>query len=395
MAYYKYTAYSKTGSRVSGIRFGADSDMVKSIVKSQGLVVDSIKETNVLGGKSVKSREITEVTSKMSTLLDSGFQLNATLSFVMKNTDNLLLQEVFYTVDKEVKEGKSFADSLKEYSKIFSNIYINMVNVGEKNGILDKVLQDLANFLEQRDEFRKHIKSALTYPFIMIFVLFASLFALLFFVVPEFSKMLLSLNTKLPALTKFLFNLSNWLHKFWYVPFLSLLGLFIILKLLFTNKRFYYWWSRNKLRIPIFGEFFLKNELLSFIRVMELSLERGMEFVEAFNGAKNVMNNKYIRNQFSEIYNRIKMGERLGNVFNDYQFLPAMFREMMNVGDESGNLSHVMKKLNTTYQKDIEDQLDLLLGLIEPIITLVMGVVIGGIVAAIMLPMLEAAGNMK
>jgi len=387
MAYYKYSAISKNGVKVNKIAFSHDQDSLLQQLHSEAFDVLTIKETKPMMSKTVALTELLEICEKISTLLESGFQLNTALEFVRKNSKNLHIQEVFYNIDNDVKEGMSFADSLAEYPKIFDLVFINMVRVGEKNGILAQVMKDMNNYLEERDNFNKKIKGALTYPAVMVFVLIITMVIMFFFILPHFAKMFGDMGAKLPSITKFTLDLSSSLRHHWFIIFAPTVLCGILLRFFFKTRFFLSFWNKNIIRFPVIGGFVIKSNLLSFTRVMRLSLDKGMEFVEAFNGAKNVMKNEFIKDIFSGIYNEIKMGTRIGTAFSEYEIFPDMFKEMIKLGDETGSLPLVLGKVESSYEKEISRRIEGFLGLIEPLMTLVMGLIVGGVAASIMIPM--------
>ncbi len=337
----------------------------------------------------IRRRDITFFTRQLADLLESGLPLMRALDVLWEQTENRRLQEVLASLVSQVREGKSFSEALALYPKIFSNLYVNMVKSGEVGGMLSEVLARLADFGEKEEELRAKVRTALAYPILILFVGMATVAVLLIFVVPKLVSLFQDVGQILPLPTRILIELSQGLVHYWWV----VLSMVVLSVFLLTRGRL----SQRvrlaidgvKLRLPVWGPLIKKVEIANFARSLATLLSHGVPILQAMQVVVQATENELLRGEFERIGEQLKGGTTLSQEIRRGRMFPALVTNMVAVGEEAGNLDRSLFKIADTYEREADRAMKLMTTLVEPVMILVMGSIVGFIVIAMLMPIFE------
>jgi len=337
----------------------------------------------------VRRRDITIFTRQLADLLESGLPLMRALDILREQTESRRLKEVLASLASQVREGKSFSEALTLYPKIFSNLYVNMVKSGELGGMLSEVLARLADFGERAEELRAKVRAALAYPILILFVGMATVAVLLIFVVPKLVSLFQDMGQILPLPTRILVEVSQGLVQYWWV-ILSVvaLGIFLLrrgglpqgVRLALDGV---------KLRLPVWGSLIKKVEIASFARSLATLLGHGVPILQAMQVVVQATENELLRGEFKRIGEQIKGGTTLSQEIRRGRLFPPLVTNMVAVGEEAGTLDRSLLKIADTYEREADRAMKLMTSLVEPVMILVMGSVVGFIVISMLMPIFQ------
>ncbi len=402
MPVYEYRGLNSSGKTVKGI-LDADSDVAaREKLRSSGIFPVEVKEAlskpkglpsgpgsmvRLLRG--VKPGEVSVMTRQLSTLLGAGVPLVRSLDSLITQMTNPLFKRVMAQIKESVNEGNSLAFSLSQHPKIFSNVYVNMVQSGEASGSLDVVLDRLAEFGERQQALRGRFKAALAYPIFMFFIGTIVLFVLITFIVPNITKVFTEMRQALPLPTIVLIKVGNFLFSYWWVIVLCFLGGILILRHIKKRPRVQYLWDKLKLRVPVFGPLNQKMALARFGRTLGSLLQSGVSLITALQIVSRIVDNTLIERVIVDAVDDIEEGQSLAGSLSKSPWFPSMAVQMMSVGEQSGELEAMLHKIADTQEREVESQIIALTSMLEPIMILVMAVMVAFIVFSILLPILE------
>ncbi len=404
MTVFEYSALTDKGKKKRGI---VDADSIVSAglkLRQQNIFPTSINEikseistnnysirlfpNNIIFSK-IRKAEIAVVTRQLATLLSAGFPLVTALSTIVTQTESKALQKVFSKIKESIEEGKSFSQALSQYPSVFSNVYINMVHAGESSGTLELVLERLADITEKQEETRKKIETSLAYPILMSITGAAVLVFLITYIVPGIIKIFTDMNQQLPAPTRLLISISSFFQSFWWILLLiPIIITFIIYALRKTAKGLEIT-DKTLLIIPKIGKMIKKNAIARFAGILASLLANGVPMLTALDISRNTTGNSVIKNRITSAAELVKQGGELGNALDGSKEFPSLAIQMIKVGEKSGKLELMLEKTAQLFQKETESSLIAMTALLEPIIILIMGAVVGFIVLAICLPIFE------
>lgn len=402
MPVYEYTALDGSGKSMNGI-IDADSAMAaRQRLRGSGVFPVEVKETSsrprdLRSGpvsvsallKRVKPVEVSVATRQLSILLAAGVPLVASLEALISQTTNPPLRKIMAQIKESVNEGNSLAYALSQHPRTFSNIYVNMVRAGEASGSLDVVLDRLADLGEHQQALKSRFKAALAYPVFMFFIGTLVLFFLITFIVPNITQIFREMHHTLPIPTIVLITVSNFLKSFWWLILLATVCGIVILRRLIKNPRGHYVWDGIKLRIPILGAVNRKMALARFGRTLGSLLQAGVPLISALQIVRNIVNNIIIADVIDNAVEEIEAGKSLAGSLSKSQWFPSIVVQMISVGEQSGELETMLSKVADTYERDVESQIMAMTALLEPVMILVMGLIVGFIVVSILLPIFE------
>ncbi|MFH2060719.1 MAG: type II secretion system inner membrane protein GspF [Pseudomonadota bacterium] len=405
MAVFDYKALNSKGKKISGIIDAQSSLAAKSKLRKQNIfpssltriestsATDKTKKNNLFSGfrlfSSIGSAELAMITRQLSTLLSAGFPLVKALSTLILQTKSKMMQKILSQLKDAVEEGSSFANALALYPGVFSPIFINMVTAGESSGTLEIVLERLADFTENKDASKKKIQATLAYPVLMSLIGCAVLMVLLTYVVPGIVNIFTDMNQKLPLPTTLLIMVSDFFSSFWWAILLApVLVLFIIFLIRKTPKGALFT-DRLLLMLPIIGSLLKKTIAARFTRTMGSLLENGVPLLTALGITRNVAGNTVIAALISDACDTVEQGGELGDVLSASKYFPNLASQMIKIGETSGELEKMLEKTADLFEKDVQIAITSATALIEPMIILAMGVVVGCIIMAICLPIFE------
>ena len=402
MPVYEYTALDRSGKSVNGIVDADSAVTARQKLRGSEIFPVEIKETSSKPKdlrsrqisvsallKRIKPGEISVATRQLSTLLGAGVPLVASLDALVLQIVNPPLKKTMAEIKESVNEGNSLAYALSQHSRIFSNIYINMVRAGEASGSLDVVLDRLADLGERQQALSGRFKAALAYPVFMFFIGTLVLFFLVTFVVPNITQIFKEMHQTLPIPTVVLISVSNFLKSFWWLILLAAGCGIVIIRHLIKTPKGQYVWDKISLRIPLFGAISRKMVLARFGRTLGSLLHSGVPLISALQIVRNIVNNIIIAQVIDNAVEEIEAGKSLSGSLSQSEWFPPIVVQMISVGEQSGELETMLSKVADTYERDVESQIMAMTAMLEPVMILVMGLVVGFIVVSILLPIFE------
>ncbi len=406
MPKYKYTAIDQSGKEKMGKLEAATDQDAATQVSAMGLMVTEL--TLIGGGKSavsasgkgggfsfgsiVNQEGLTLFTRQLSTLLQAGLPLVKSLDVMIKQEKNLKFQAVISGIADSVKSGNNFSDGLAQHPKIFDRLFINMVKAGEAGGVLDVVLSRLAGFMEKSLKTKKKVQSAMTYPVVVLVFALGIVSLLMVAVVPKFQTIfadMLGPNAKLPALTMFVIAISDFVQNHILITIILVIAFFVGLKLFLRTKQGIRTFDTLALKTPKFGELGTKAAVSRFTRTFGTLLSSGVPILQALVITRDIIGNTIIMDALDKVHDRVRDGESLAMPLEQTKVFPAMVTSMIDVGEETGQLSEMLNRIADNYDEDLDNAVAGITSLIEPLMIIFLAVVVGTIVIALFMPIIE------
>lgn len=337
----------------------------------------------------VRSRDLTVFTRQLASLLKSGVPILRSLGIIAEQTASAGLKNILYTVQRAVKEGAPFSSVLARYPRIFSALYIAMIRTGEDSGSLPEVLLRIAEYRQKQEEMFSRFKMAMVYPVLMVLVGIGTIVFMLTYVMPRLMGIYTTIGRELPVPTRILLAASDLLrqHWLWMVIVLAVGGVLVERQSHTRQGRLAI--GQFLLGLPVFGGIILKAELSRFARTLELLLGSGLPILKALTITIPVLQNEAVRTQLTGCYKTLEQGGTFTSSLRNSRIIPAFMTNLISVGEESGKLSDALRELADSYERDTDETLRILNSLLEPVMILVMGVIVGFIVMAMLLPIFE------
>lgn len=395
MAVYKYVAKSKEAQTLSGVLEAKTQSEAEDILRSKNLVIISLRETQgkgllkkKLAGK-VALDDLVVFSRQLATMIDSGMTLVSSLDILRAQTENKMLAQIIHQLYNDVESGKSFCDAIAKYPAAFSEFYINMIKAGEASGTLDAVLERLALYLEKTAALRRKVQSSLVYPAVIVSMAVLITSVLLIKVVPTFKSIFETLGGKLPLPTQILILISDVFRQFFLVFLIILILLVIWLKRYIATPKGRYLFDKLTLRLPVFGTLFLKAAVARFTRTFSTLVKSGIPILNALEIVAKTAGNKVIEEAIENSRQAVRQGESISSPLERSKVLPVMVVRMIGVGEKTGELEKMLGKIADFYEEQVDNAVSGLTSVIEPIVIALLGIVIGGIVIALFLPIFK------
>lgn len=399
MPTFSYTARTTTGDIKSGERDGKSRDEVVNFLRTQKLVPVKIEEkAKKTGGfgQSVPTKGVVIFTRQFATMINSGLPLVQSLDILAKQSDNKILQKVIGQVLYDVESGQTLADAMRSQPKTFTDLFVNMVAAGEAGGILDTILLRLAVFLEKADALKRKIKGAMIYPAVIFTVAGIAVTVLLLFVIPVFQRMFDSAGVALPGPTLFVVGMSKVLQKWWWAMGLSVFMFVTLLKQWYKTPTGQLFLDRLILNIPVLGPLQRKAAIARFTRTLGTLVSSGVSILDGLEITARTAGNRVLHDAIMESRASIAGGETISDPLKRCGVFPPMVTSMINVGEQTGGLDEMLTKIADFYDEEVDSAVDALLAAMEPIMIVFLGVVVGGMIIAMYLPifdMMNAVGG--
>lgn len=408
MTTYNYSATSADGSKITkGTMDAADETAVMQALKKQNLrplsVTQEKKGGSSLSGlfgpsKKVKSEDLVIFTRQLSAMVGAGVPLLRSLNALEQHSESPALKAVLVDVVKNVEGGATLGDSLAKHPSTFSDVYVNMVRAGETAGILDEILKRLALQQEKSASIRKKIKSAMTYPMVLLVITILAFFGLMLFVIPQIGKMLLDLggpDAKLPVLTQAMLSISAFMISYWFIVIPGLvLGIWALLRYIKTptgKKQFH----RLVLHVPAVNGIIRKVVVARFSRTFSALAGAGVSIIETMTVTAHALGNVVYEESLLAAVDKVKNGQQLSHVLEEDGLYPAIVSQMLSVGEETGQTDTVLIKVAEFYEEEVDTAINGLSSIIEPVMIVIMGGAVGLIAASVMGPIASLAQNIK
>src|SRR6185312_1133697 len=390
MPTFAYTARTLSGELKNATMDAANRDEVVANLRRQKLVVVKVdEETKKKKGGKVKTRDIVIFTRQFSTMINSGLPLVQALDILSRQSENKALQDVTHQVVYDVESGHTVADALRRHPKAFTDLYVNMVAAGEAGGILDTILLRLATFLEKNDALVGKVKSAMIYPAVIMSVAFVAIVVLLIFVIPVFQNMFASVNLALPLPTRVVIGLSSFLKHYWWLIGAGIWGSIFMLRQWYRTPAGRLQVDRVMLRMPILGDLLRKSAVSRFTRTLGTLISSGVSILDGLEITAKTAGNQVIHNAIMESRASIAGGDTISAPLQKSNVFPPMVISMIAVGEQTGGLDEMLTKIADFYDTEVDTAVSGLLSLMEPIMIVFLGVVVGGMVVAMYLPIFD------
>jgi general secretion pathway protein F len=384
---FSYTATTMEGSVIEGVIEAAEEKSAVEKLKNTGVIplkLAAPKEESVgrFWRRSAKGDVLT-FTTEISALLSAGLPLDRSLNILADISESKEMKSVIQSILKSIREGSAFSDALQRHPKIFSKLYVSMIRAGEVGGVLDVVLDKLGEFLETAKELRDHVISAMVYPVILVVTGGASIIVLLTFVLPRFTVIFAELGSALPLPTQILLSFSNALKSYWWLVLLALVAGWFLFRSYVKSSSGRYRWDAFKLKMA--GDVVRKLETARFCRTLGTLIKSGVPLLQALNNAKEVLTNQVIASAIDSVSKGTKEGKGIAVPLSETRVFPPLALSMIKVGEETGQLDTMLLKVATTYEKGLREALKRFMSLLEPLMILTMGLVIGFIVVSMLM----------
>ncbi|MGF2733422.1 type II secretion system F family protein [Marinobacter sp. DUT-1] len=390
---YIWQGKDRKGNKSKGELTGPNLALVKAQLRKQGIIPDKVKKKpKPLFGSSKKITpfDIAMLTRQLATMMKAGVPLVQSFDIVADGLENKGLQELVINIRNDISSGTSFAGALKKHPKYFDDLYCNLVDSGEKAGALEQMLDRIATYLEKTEILKKKVKKAMTYPIAVVVVAIIVTAILLVKVVPQFEALFQGFGADLPVFTQFVVNLSEWLQKWWFVVLVGIIGsIFLFRESKRRSRKFSDFIDKYTLKLPVVGEILDKSAVAKFGRVLSTTFAAGVPLVEALESVSGATGNAVYRDAVLNIKNDVSSGTQLQASMRQQDIFPVMAVQLTAIGEESGNLDEMLAKVAEHYEGVVDDLVDNLTALMEPMIMAVLGVLVGGLIIAMYLPIFQ------
>lgn len=383
----------RKGNKSKGEVSGTNLALVKAQLRKQGIIPDKVKKKPkpLLGGsKKITPFDIAMFTRQMATMMKAGVPLVQSFDIVTDGLENLGLKELIAAVRNDVASGTSFANALRRHPKYFDNLYCNLVDSGEKAGALEQMLDRIAMYLEKTETLKKKVKKAMTYPIAVVAVAIIVTAILLVKVVPQFESLFQGFGADLPVFTQFIINISEWMQQWWFIVLIAIVGaIFLFKEAKQRSQKFSDIIDRYILKLPIVGEILDKSAVAKFGRVLSTTFASGVPLVDALDSVAGATGNAVYRDAVLKIKDEVSSGTQLQASMKTTGVFPVMAVQLTAIGEESGNLDEMLEKVADHYEGVVDDMVDNLTALMEPMIMAVLGVLVGGLIVGMYLPIFQ------
>src|SRR3989339_120852 len=402
MSRFKYQATNSQNRKISGLVEARNENEAIEILKDKSYEIVSIEEKRSgFGGginnifSKISAKDLVVFSRQFAVLISANVALVQSLKLLVEQTSNEKLKMAISEIADEVDGGTKLSDSLGQRSHIFSNFFVNVVRSGESSGKLDEVLNYLADELEKDYDMNAKIKGAMIYPaFVMVMMLGVGT-VMMIFVVPKLTDMLAESGGELPIATKLLMAISSFLVNYWYILVISVVGLFFGFRFIYKTKLGKKIIDKVLLHLPIFGNLLQKIYIVRFTRSLQTLIMGGVTISKALGITASVVDNAIYSHIISETKREVEDGNSITTILSESKEIPSMLSQMMKVGEKTGRLDLVLEKITIFYSREINNIVANLMTLMEPIIMVIMGIGVGVMVAAIILPMYQMATSLQ
>lgn len=391
---YQWEGVNGAGQLVNGVIEARSIAIAKAELRKQSIFIKKIaKKRKPLfdrKNKKIKPGDITVFSRQMATMIEAGIPIIQSFDIVAKGQTNNRMKDLIYAIKKDVESGSTLAESLSKYPVFFNELFCNLVDAGEKSGSLDVMLDKVATYKEKVESIKKKIKKALNYPVAVIVIAFIVTAVLLTFVVPQFESLFKGFGADLPAFTRAVISLSKGFQHFWYLIFGTLIGaIYGFVYALKHSEKFAHTIDRSMLKLPIIGTILEQAAIARFTRTLSITFAAGLPLVEALDAVAGATGNILFAEATFKIKDEISSGLQMHLAMENTKLFPNMVIQMIAIGEESGTLEKMLSKVADFYEEGVDNAVDSLSSLLEPVIMTVLGVLVGGLVIAMYLPIFK------
>ncbi len=392
---FTWEGINKSGHPVKGIMDGVSIALIKAELRRQGIKPTKVKKKpkplfSGGGKRKITTKDITIFARQLATMMSAGVPLVQSFEIVAKGHDNPAMQTLLLLVKSDIEGGLSLGEALAKHPKQFDTLFCNLVAAGEQAGILEGLLHRLATYMEKSEAIKSKVKSAMFYPIAVMVIAFVVTAILLIFVVPQFQSMFENFGGELPAMTQFVVDLSELLQETWYLVFGIIVVAAIVFKKLKANSiQFNRLLDRIVLKLPIVGSILEKSIIARFARTLSTMFAAGVPLVEAMDTVSGTVGNSLYGEAIAVMRDEVATGQQLTICMRQAELFPNMVLQMVSIGEETGALDGMLEKIADFYEAEVDDAVDGLTSLLEPLIMAFLGIIIGGLVIAMYLPIFK------
>ena len=384
----------KQGKKIKGEMSGTSDALVKAMLRRQRINPMRVKKKPMPlfggGGKAITAKDIAIFSRQLATMMSSGVPLVQSFEIVGKGHENPRMQKLILDIKAHVEAGNTLADSLAKHPFYFDDLYVNLVRAGEAGGILETLLDKVATYKEKTEAIKGKIKKALFYPTAVLVMAFIVTAVLMIFVIPQFATLFEDFGADLPAMTLLVISMSNYFVDYWVLIFGAVGGtIWGFFQLKKRSRPFRYALERLSLKLPVIGDILTKATIARFARTLATMFAAGVPLVEAMDSVAGASGNIVYGSAILRMRDEIATGTQLQSSMRDTNLFPNMVVQMVAIGEESGSIDHMLSKVADFYEEEVDNAVDAMSSLMEPMIMAVLGVLIGGLVIAMYLPIFK------
>jgi type IV pilus assembly protein PilC len=387
---FEWEGKDRGGKQVRGEIRAAGENQVKSSLRRQGVLPTKIKKRKMRSGKSIKPRDIAIFTRQLATMMKAGVPLLQAFDIVGRGNPNASVTKLLNDVRTDVETGTSLSAAFRKFPMYFNALYCNLVEAGEAAGILESLLDRLATYMEKTEAIKSKIKSALMYPISVVVVAFVVVAVIMIFVIPAFKTVFSSFGADLPAPTLIVIAISEFFVSFWWLIFGGIGGgLYFFLQAWKRSEKMQKFMDRLLLKVPVFGALIEKSCIARWTRTLATMFAAGVPLVEALDSVGGASGNSLFADATEKIQQEVSTGTSLTTAMTNANIFPSMVLQMCAIGEESGSIDHMLSKAADFYEAEVDEMVAGLSSLMEPIIIVFLGTLIGGIVVSMYLPIFK------
>jgi type IV pilus assembly protein PilC len=404
MPKYSYEALDKGGKQVKGVIEASNEEIIIEKLRDMGyypLRVSPSKEKSVAQSDlsampglkwffhRVKTKHIMTFTRQLATLIDAGLPIMRSLSILNEQVESQIFKDRIMAMRDDIESGASLSDAMAKHPKTFDKLYVNMVRAGEIGGVLESVLRRIADFLEKREALKGKVKSAMMYPAVVSFLAIGIVAFILITIIPKFTDIFEQLGGDLPAPTQFLVD-ASWVlvHRSW-VVILAVVIMIVIVRQAYKTAPGRHFFDKLKLKIPVFGDLFRKIAITRFAGTLSTLINAGVPILQALDIVRDSSGNEVVSRAMMKVYQSVKDGETIHEPLSECEVFPPLVVHMVAVGEETGAIDLMLLKVAEAYEREVDDTVNALTSILEPVLIVFLGAIVGGIVIALYLPLFK------
>lgn len=390
---FKYSGTNRRGQNVKGELTAKSLELARAQLRKQGIIIQDVRQKPkplFEMKKSIKALDIAIFVRQLATMMKAGVPLTQSFEIVADSLENPSMKELVLKIKADIEAGSNFATALRKHPKYFDDLFCSLVESGEQSGALETMLERVATYKEKSELLKAKIKKAMKYPIAVIIVAIIVTAILLIKVVPVFSQLFEGFGAELPAFTQFVVNMSNWMVKYYLLFFVVLAALIIAFtQAKLRSQKFRNFLDRLALKAPIFGDIVYKSIIARFCRTLSTTFAAGVPLIDALDSTAGATNNIVFYEATQRIKEDVATGQQMQFAIRSTNLFPSMVIQMVGIGEEAGSLEEMLDKSATYYENEVDNAVDGLTSLMEPMIMAFLGVVIGGLVIAMYLPIFQ------
>ena len=399
MPQFSYEGKTVTGATVDGVLEARSAEELTAFLRRQRIIVTKVKKKpkamNIVIGSGVKNIEVSRFTRQFAVMIEAGLPLVQCLDILSEQTENKILSASIGKIRDSVASGTTLAVAMSKQKKIFNELYVNMIEAGEMGGALESILRRLADYREKADRIARKVKGALIYPSMMAIMTVLMTWAMLTFIIPIFAGMFDELGGTLPKPTQIVMQISDFFKSNIIVMLIAVAALITAFVILNSKKTTRYYIDAIKLKLPLFGPLLRKTAVARFCRTLGTLLQSGVNLIDALNITAKTAGNMVLMKAIHKSMVSISEGETITAPLAETKVFPPMVIQMIGVGEKTGNMDEMLEKISEFYDEEVDAAVGNLTAMIEPVIIVVMGGVIGSLLIAMYLPMFDIIGQIK